>query len=274
MTDFGTLEASVEDSRPIEVIEITLGSEVFRYTSAEDDLTIDGDLFEAIPINRNQVIVGSDQQRRTLTVTVPATNSFARNYIDIIPGERAEFSLFRYQRDESPAFDTRILLFSGRVQSVKFSNDGQNAAINVRSIEAALSRNLPRITFMGMCGAFLYDRFCGANPASFNHIGAVTLVSGSDITVTGAGALSFPLESGYVRPTGENDYRMILSQTGDVLTLLLPFQNDPTGANVQVFGGCDHLIDGHCATVYDRVIDFVGFAFVPNKNIFQTGVPK
>ncbi len=266
------LEKSREDSRPIETYVIVLGAVTFRFTSAEDDLVIDGNDYEAISIVRNQVLIGSDQQRRTLTVTVDADNAFASQYVNNIPGERATLSLFRYQRDETPPFDTTVLLFTGKVQSVKFPNDGINAAIQVRSIEAALSRNVPRVTYMGMCGAFLYDRFCNADPTLFNHIGTVTLVDGNDITVSGAGASGFDFVSGYCRPVAEEDFRLVLAQSGDVLTLLLPFQNDHTGASLQVFAGCDHLIEGDCALVFDRVIDFLGFAFVPNKNVFQVGL--
>ena len=274
MATASTLEQSLDESRPIEVYEITLGTDVFRYSSTDDDLIIGVDTFEAISISRNQVIVGSDQQRRTLNVTVLATNEFASRYIDIVPGQIATLNLFRYQRDESPAFDTTVLLFQGTVQSVKFSNNGLDAEIAVRSVESALSRNVPRITYGGMCGAFLYDRFCGAIPTSFDHIGAVTLIQVSPprITVTGAGASGFNFVSGYCRPVTESDFRVVLAQSGDVLTLRLPFENDQLGADVQVFAGCDHLIDGDCALVFDRVADFVGFAFVPNKNVFQVGI--
>lgn len=272
MTDLGTLERSREDSRPVEVYTFTLGSEVFRFTSAEDDLTIGGLLFEKTEISRNQVVVGSGQTRRVLGVTVLADNQFASKYVGVVPGQCADFTLDRYQRDEVPAFNTTLRLFSGTVKSVKFTNDVTNAEISIQSIESALSRNLPRVTHMAMCGAFLYDRFCGADPNLFNHIGEVTLVSGNDITVTGAGASGFNFLSGYCRPVGVEDYRLVLAQSGDVLTLRLPFHEDPTSLDLQCFAGCDHLIEGDCALVFDRVADFVGFAFVPNRDVFVDGV--
>ncbi|KKL46134.1 hypothetical protein LCGC14_2348600 [marine sediment metagenome] len=266
------LEQSREDSRPIEIYEIFLGGDVFRYTSAEDDLTIGGEVFTAIPIARNHVIQGSDQQKRSLLITVPTTNPFAAKYIDVVPGEQADLTLMRYQRDEVPAFNTFVLLFSGKVQSVDFSNDGLNARIAVRSSDAALSRNVPRVNFGGMCGAFLYDAFCGANPSMFNHIGEITLVSKDDITVTGAAASGFDFKGGYVKPTTSNDFRLVRKQVGDVLTLSLPFHLNELGSDAQVFAGCNHLIDGDCALVFDRVIDFLGFAFVANKDIWRSGI--
>jgi uncharacterized phage protein (TIGR02218 family) len=272
MTSFSTLEASVESSRPIELYEFALGSEMYRYTSAEDTVTIGSDDYTPIAIARNHVEQGADQATRTLMITMPANNPFASQYVNVVPGERASVNVYRYQRDESPSFATQVLLFKGLVQSVRFPEDGTVAEIAVRSIESALNRNVPRFSYMGMCNHFLYDASCGVNPSSYNHIGAVTLVSGNQVTVTGAGASGFDFVGGYARPTGSNDFRMVLAQSGDVLTLLLPFADSIVGSDLQVFAGCDHLVGGDCALVFDNVINFGGFGFVPNRNVFQTGL--
>jgi len=272
MTSFNTLETSVESSRPIELYEFILGSVTYRYTSAEDIVTVGSADYTPLAIGRNQVEQGSDQSTRTLVVTMPSDNPFAEQYISVVPGERATVNVFRYQRDESPSFATQVLLFQGLVQSVRFPDDGTVAEVAVRSIEAALNRNIPRFSYMGMCNNFLYDENCGVDPSSFNYIGAVTLVDGNDVTVSGAGASGFDFVGGFARPSGANDFRMVLAQSGDVLTLLLPFADSIVGGNLQVFAGCDHLIEGDCALVFDNVAEFNGFAFVPNKNIFQVGI--
>lgn len=272
MATYDTLEKSLQDSRPIELYEFTLGSTIFRYTSAEDDLTVGADTFTAEAIARSQVEQGSDAANRTLTVTVPTTNAFAAQYIDVVPGVRASINVFRYQRDESPSFGTQVLLFKGIIQAVQFTDDGTAAEIAVRSIETALNRNIPRFTYMGMCNHFLYSAGCGADPSAHNFVGPVSAVNGNDITLDGAGASGHDFVGGYCHMTGDNDYRMILAQTGDVLTLLLPFGTSPLGSNVQAFAGCDHLVDSDCALVFDRVADFGGFPFVPNINPFQSGL--
>jgi hypothetical protein len=272
MATYDTLEQSVEDSRPIELYEFTLGSDAFRYTSAEDELTVDGDVYTPLAISRGKIEQGSDQSNRNLSVTVPSDNEFAQLYITVPPGQGAGLNIFRYQRDESPAFDTQVLLFKGRVQSCAFPNDGHSATFAIRSLESAMNRLLPRFTFAAMCQHILYDAACGAIATSFDHLGAASSISGNTITVAGAGASGFDFVGGYLRPTGTNDFRMITAQSGDVLTMFLPFQVDPTGLNMQAFAGCDHLIAGDCALVFDRVADFGGFAFVPNKDIFAQGI--
>lgn len=272
MATYDQLESSPEASRPIELYEFSLGGTPFRYTSAEDEITIGVDVYTPIAISRSKIEQGSDQNNRTLTVTMPTSMTLPQQYISVPPGVKVSLNIFRYQRNETPAFDTQVLQFKGRVQSVKFPNDGHSAAFAIRSIETALNRNVPRMTFSGMCPLILYGNRCGATATNFDHLGVATSISGNTITVSGASASGFSFVGGYIRPTGVDDFRMIIAQSGDVLTLMLPFQVDPTGNNVQAFAGCDHLIEGHCALVFDRVIDFGGYAFVPSKDIFAHGV--
>jgi uncharacterized phage protein (TIGR02218 family) len=272
MSTFSALESSIASSRPLEVYEFVQGSTTYRYTSAASDVTVGSSTYTAIAIARSRVEQGSDAENRTLIITVPVNEPFARQFVNVVPGERGTVRIYRYQRDESPAFNTRVLLFEGIVQSVRFPQDGYVAEIAVRSAEAALNRNIPRFTYMGMCNHFLYDANCGVDPAGFNHVGTVTAVNGNVVTVTGAGSAGLDFVGGYCRPTGSNDFRMILATSGDDITLLLPFYTNPTGTNLQLFAGCDHLIDGDCALVFDNVINFGGFGFVPNRNPFQTGL--
>lgn len=272
MTSFDTQERSIQDSRPVELYEFTAGSTVYRYTSAEDDIVIGANTFQAIAIARGDIEQGSDQSNRNLVITTPSNLAVAQLYVNVPPGEKTTVNVYRYQRDEDPAFDTEILQFQGTVQSVRFPNDGYSAEFALRSVESSLNRNIPRFTFAGMCQNILYDDNCGAVATDFDHIGAVSAIDGNFITVTGLNASGLDFVGGYVRPTGQQDFRMVIAQSGDDLELLLPFADNPTGTNVQAFAGCDHLIDGDCALVFDRVADFIGFAFVPNKDVFSEGI--
>jgi uncharacterized phage protein (TIGR02218 family) len=272
MSTFDALESSVESSRPIELYAIVLGSQSYTYTSAEDTITVSGQDYVPEAIARGRVEQGSDSSDRTVLVTLPSTNPFAAQFIENVPGEKATVTIYRYQRDESPSLATQVLLFKGTVQSVRFPQDGSTAEIAVRSIETALNRNVPKFTFMGMCNHFLYDQNCGVNPSTFSHAGLVTAEAETQITVSGAAASGFDFTGGYARPIGANDFRLIIAQSGDDMTLILPFSDPIEGGNVQLFAGCDHLIDGDCALVFNNVANFGGFAFVPNRNVFQIGL--
>jgi len=272
MADFATLEESVEESRPLDVYDFALGSDTYRFTSDESDVTVDGYTYAAEAIRRGNPSQSQESRDDIFEVRVPRDNAFALLYIGVVPGQQATLTIRRLQRDESPVFDTTPVFFKGFVQSVRFP-DGGDAVIGAKSIEAMASRIIPRYTYQGQCNHVLYDNDCGVNQDSFKHIGTVTAVSGNTITVSGAsGFANGYFNAGYVKPSTLDDFRMVLDHTGDVLTLLLPFPGSLVGIDVSAFAGCDHMIDGHCDTRYNNVIEFGGFAFVPEKNPFETEI--
>lgn len=272
MADFQTLEESTEGSRPLEIYDFALDATMFRYTSDEGSVVVDGYTYEAEAIKRGEPAQGPENRDDILEIKVPDDNAFAILYTNIVPGQGATVTIRRLQRDESPLYATTPVFYKGFVQSVQFLDKG-GAIIGAKSVESMSSRTIPRFTYQGQCNNVLYDNDCGAVQTSFQHTGTVTAVNGNTITVSGAsGFASQYFRAGYVKPTTLNDYRLVLDHTGDVLTLLLPFPESMVGLSVDVFAGCDHKIDGHCDTKFNRVIEYGGFAFIPTKNPFETEI--
>jgi len=271
MSSFDTLEKSVQDSRPLEVYEITLGADVYRWTSSEEDVEVDGDTYTAVAISRTAIISDPNDRRSVLTITLPAEEAFAQRYIRQSPANKAEVVITRLQRDESPAFDTQAVIYRGRVAAVKFPDNGITAEIAVQTRDAAASRQAPRYLHAGMCGHVLYGPGCDVNPAAFTITGNCTAASGNTVTVTGLNAEADGyFTGGFCRPSANSDYRLILKHVGNVLTLLLPFAASPVGTNVDALAGCDHILTGDCAVKFDNVLKFGGFAFVPRLNPFSS----
>lgn len=274
MSDFDTLESSLESSRPIELYTFRVGGEVFRFTSAEDDITIDSDVYIAEAISRTGISQDVENAKRNVIITCPSDNIFAKKFINIIPGSRASATIVRLQRDEVPAFDTLILLFKGQVLDVRYPQDGHAAEIVVQGIDSALGRNLPRFSYMSQCNHVLYGTGCKVDPTLFTVTGNITDETGRKITLTGATIQPDGFYTGgYCTPvSGDIDFRVIITHVGDVLTLLLPFASPVLNTEVQAFAGCDHIIEKDCAVKFDNVPEFGGFAFVPNRNIFSDGL--
>lgn len=273
---FDPLERSVESSRPVEVYQIDLGGQQFLYTSAEDTVTVSSLPYLPIPIKRSVLRQGPEERDTILEITVPFDNEFASKYLAIVPGQRAKITIRRVQRADLPTSDS-IVIFTGFVQSVAYKEGARVAVIATLPVTSAKSRPIPRFKFQGLCNHVLYDDLCrvdSTDPAFRLSSGLVTDVTDDTITVTGAAAFGDGFfTSGEVTSPGELDARMILGHVGDVLTLLLPFGSDEVsvGTLVTVFAGCDHSI-AVCKSKFDIVINYGGFSFVPNKNIFKTGL--
>jgi hypothetical protein len=271
MASFNALETSVEESRPIELYTFAIGSATYRYTSSQDAITIGSSTWSPTAISRGGISQGIDSRRQELSVTVPGSNPVAQLYRTVPPSARATLTIIRLQRDETPSLQ-EIMIFKGRVKAVQYSEDNQIASIIVQSLESSMQRMMPRFVYSGMCNHILYDTGCGADPAGFNVIGAVSSMSTSGMTFDIAGASGLDLIGGYVKPTTADEFRLITGQSGNSVTILLPFTIEVDGQDVQAFAGCDHLVTGDCANVFDNVLEFSGFAWVPNKNIFETGL--
>lgn len=268
---FDSLAKSDENSRPIELYEFAISSTPFRYHNVDDAVIVaDGEDYFPEAISRSGISVRSEDRTSELVVTLPADNVFAVQYIDIVPGQRATLTLRRFQRDEGTG-DT-ILIYKGLVESVSFDRNREVANISIRSLETATSRQLPRFTYQGLCNNILYDGGCKVVETLFRFDGTVSAVVGSTLTVPGLTAeVDGYYDGGFIFFPSINDYRLILSHVGDDITILLPFPTDAVSATVQVFAGCDHTLPV-CKTKFDNVINYMGFAFVPSKNPFETGI--
>jgi len=272
---FQAFETSDELSRPVELYTITIGTDVFRYTSTEGSFTRGGNTFLPVPISRGELTYGPDERASPLEIMLPAAHEIPRRYIIIPPGLAAVVSVQRTQVDDP---DQEIIdLFNGQIHAVRFDEDGERAVLTVFSIEHDLGAEMPRFGYQSLCNHVLYDSGCTVdeNDPAFKFTGIVSAESGSTITVIAAGSHNPDpgfFVAGFVKPQGFTDFRMVIAQAGDLLTLLLPFPVPLLHSVVTINSGCDHLVHGHCAQRYNNVINHGGFGFVPVRNIFIGGL--
>lgn len=275
---FDQYEISKEDSQPLELFEFAIGSQTYRYTNAEDEVEVDLLTYTPEAIKRSRVEKGAEAGRLSIEIELPARNEFAERYIGIIPGQKATLVVKRVQRLDFPSPEV-FRLFDGIVKSVSFEDDGNKARVQALPRVALLSRPIPRRRFQAGCNNVLYGSGCNVDDTdpAYRHTGEVTAVSGRTITVDGASG--FAAEwwvAGRVERSGGADARLILAHSGDDLTLLLPFPDDVTGETVTLLAGCPHGIVS-CDDKFDNIVNatsggFDGYAFVPKKNIFATGL--
>ena len=76
----------------------------------------------------------------------------------------------------------------------------------------------------------------------------------------------FRSTGGFVKPIGVDDFRAVTAQSGDVLTLLLPFKQSVLSQTVDAFAGCNRIIDEDCLLVFNNPEEHGGWPFIPKKN--------
>lgn len=267
---FAAKEISREDGQPIEFYKFVLGSTAFRYTTAEDEITLGADIYVPTGISRERILMGSEQKQDVITVTMPTNKQPATQFISVVPGQPVFLTILR-QHSTDGATPQVVTIFKGKVRAIAYSQDGFEAKLSVMSLSNSMGVEFPRFTYQGLCNHFLYDERCQVAQASFETIGTVSVESGSVLTVPGLSAKADGFfTSGFIQ-SSTPDFRLVLSHTGDNITILLPFQNPVLGSIVSVFAGCDHTI-ATCKSKFNIVENYGGFAFVPKKNPFQTGL--
>lgn len=277
---FDAFESSDELSTPVELFIFTLGAEQFLYTSAEDDITISlpnpiNGVYESIPIERSAIQQSADENRTdSIEITLPSNNELAAKYVGIVPGKPLELDLYRFHRLDAPDPET-ILSFQGVMQTVSFVEDGRVAKLQVQSLTKAKNRQIPRFTYQGPCNHMLYDVRCKISDTDpsfekFLTCGSID-ATGTFLTVTGAGAFGADFfEAGFIE--FDNDFRTVKSQSGDVLEIFIPFITDPTSSQLRCLAGCKLRLVEDCRDKFNNVVNYGGFAWVPTKNPFRTGL--
>ena len=266
---FDAQETSVEDSQVLELYQFVFGAETFRFTSYNEDINWSGLLYTATQISRSETQNSVEDAINQLTVTMTLDNPVAQKFIANVPGDVGSVLVLRANAND--VAEETIVLFEGFVASVKFDGELQ-AQVLCNPSTNVFQRAGPRFTYQGICNHVLYDAGCKIARSAFDYTGLVSAVSGSTITVNGLAAQGVGWAvGGFVQaPTAApEDKRMILSQAGDVLTLLLPFSITVLGTQVDVLAGCDHSLTT-CNTKFSNVINFGGFPYVPRKNPFNT----
>ena len=263
-------EISLEGSQPFEIYKISIGPDVFFYTAGEDTVTVDGDDYVPTEIKRTAIAMGKQSRAKILSVSIAVSTPVAQRYVGPPPGVRATITIFRLQRNTGTG--EKALIYSGTVKAVTFPKSGQFAEMNCQSLEASTNRAVPRYTYMGMCNHLLYSTACGVVQNDFKHLGIVTAVTNNIVTIANLSSSGLDVKGGFLDNATGTEKRQILAVTGDDVTLLLPFEVTPLGTQITAFAGCDRVLTSDCAVTFANEERFGGFAFVPFRNVFSSGI--
>ncbi len=266
MPTFEELEASQESGSRVEIFTLAQGSTMYRmHNSVEATVSYLGDTYTKTQVSRGAISTGEE----SLEIKLAGSHPFTLSFSTIAPGQTASLTIQSYHR-ANPA-DVRVI-YKGVVMSVAFTRDMAESALSLIPINEAFNKEIPERTFQAACNNVLFDPDCKVSSGSFSHIGAVSALVDNVATITGLlAAKGDGWATGGYLSYGVLDYRLILRQNGDDVSLVLPFHEDVLAENVSVFAGCDHTIDT-CLAKFANDINFGGHPHVPTKNIFLTGL--
>lgn len=267
-------EASVAGSAPVELYKFKGTYSLYCYTSGPKDVEYDdgsddgAQTYTSIAIERTEVNVGTqDDDGTDLTVKMSVLQQLVIDYAFTTSPPDLELTVYRVQPTGVGVY------WHGPVTDIKVDGNAR-ASINCPStLGAALVGNIPNVYYQTPCNNVLYDARCKVDYASWSEVTTVSSVdtSGRVVTVGGIGGLDGKLIGGELA-LGTGEIRMIVAQSGNVLTVNFPFNTIEPGGACTIAAGCDHLYRGDCKLKFDNQLNFNGFVFIPPDNPFTTGI--
>jgi hypothetical protein len=265
---YESLETSIESGRPVELYHFTIASIHYYYTSAPDSFLLGGNTYLPRQLTHTNPSQSTEERRSQIEVTIPTEDPVASRFVGVIPGLPMFLEIAQYHRGDTEVF----VIWTGVIAGATYKKQGGECTLRGITTEASFSHAIPRYKYQGMCNHVLFDANCQAVANSFRFVDACTGVSGDTVTVGGIFAAHGAdwMQGGYLN-LNDSDYRLVIAQSGDVLTMYLPFEENPLGQDLECFAGCGHTtVD--CENKFNNLINYGGFAFVPELNPFVVGM--
>lgn len=264
---FDAQETSIQGGRPVEIYTFARETQVFRYTSADRDVTVSANLYTATAISRSGIESSSQELSRSpITVRVPRNNGVADLYRIVPPSTPITLVVAQYH-DGDGAVAT---IWTGRVLSVEFA--GAEANIRCEPIFTSIKRNGLRRFYQTQCPHVLYGPECGLNRDSHRLDANADSVSGLQVSVSEVDAeVDGFYSGGYFEylVSGVYERRFIVDHTGPLLTCSTLPQGVAPGTALRIFKGCDHTADMcESAKFGNNILNYGGFLYFPDKNPF------
>lgn len=264
---FNAYETSIDEGRPIKLYRFTLGSTVWRYTSADHDQVIGGETWLSIAVQDDGVKQTGSATTDALQITGPITMGPAQVYMACPPAESIMVSMLEKHLEDSQV----IVTYTGEISQVNFPQPG-TAVISCQTLGATMARSGLTLGWRRTCPYNLYDPVtCKVSRAAWAVAGTLSAVNA--FTVTGAAFAALPdghFNGGYIEwahPVRGNEAVAIESHTGAVLTIFGETTELYPGLPVTAYPGCS-LTTESCNR-FGNLNNFGGVPHMPGKSPYD-----
>jgi hypothetical protein len=261
------IEASVYDGDIVELYEFTLGTTVWRFTSASTDYTYAGNEYISYTIDRTKNERTGEMNRVKTQIYMDGNNPIVLLFVQSQPRNQIGVRVFAGHRGD----DDFRLQFSGRVLNCKWSGN-RSAELTCEPEMTSWRRPSLKVSFSKNCPYVVYSSKCRAPRNSVG--GTIKYISGLNIYVEPNIAITAGRLIGGIISEGINS-RTITSHTngtylGDsvvMLTITAQISGAIVGYPVALLIGCNHSTTA-CKDWHDNIDNFGGEPYTPEKNPF------
>lgn len=264
---FNSRENSIADGAPVRLYEFSRGLLVWRYTTADRDVTQSNRSYSAVAISDNGIRQTGQTRADALEITAPHSLPVAQLYRGVSPS--ADISLT--VRDMHYGDDEAVVSWVGTISGVAWPA-ADRCKIHCQSLAASFGQPGLRMTWDRSCPHSLYDRNCRVNAADYAVAGVIDAMDGAQVTASAFAALDDGyFNEGYVEWTigsEEVERRGIEQHTGGVLVLLGGTSGLTVGDAITAYPGCPRTIQA-CNDKFANTANYGGAPHQPGRSPFD-----
>lgn len=264
-------EISQSSGEPVELFYFQLGPRQWRLTSADEIINANG--FEWLPVyvQGGGFSQGSEINRSNLTVSLQGDHEIVKRFLERPPESVMSLTVYRLHRNDVDK--EAIVFWLGRVLTAGW--EGPAASLHCEPIYSSMKRSGLKRHYQSSCPWQLYGSSCGVLRDSYRNAVTVSAISGRNVEVVGISSAPDGFYAGgfmqLLSTEGDTYYRMILAQTGDVLTLEQVPSELKINGSIDIFPGCNHTLEA-CEDRFNNILNYGGMPGMPSKNPFKTMV--
>lgn len=276
---FGIVQMSREDNEPVSLYLFRYGvatANVYGYTDAEDPITLDGVVYNPVPIGRGKTRASGGLDKSTLKIETSIDTEIVQLYLDGGPSYRTTLVIRSGDVTLPVTIGNFPVVFAGRVVGI----EPKIPVCEIAAEPASTAMRGPglRRHYQFGCPHVLYGKRCLADQNAVKQETTVSSFTKVGIVVPGGWNGPVPLDkffNGYVTWTaadGRVEVRTILSATSGGITVTRRITNLVDATALTVFPGCNHQ-DNDCRDLHvelgsgvSNIVNFGGQKHIPTKN--------
>jgi uncharacterized phage protein (TIGR02218 family) len=264
---FAAYESTPHFGNPVELFEFTLEGVTYRYVHYDDDVTVDGYVWQAAYLARTRFSRGDGTDKASITISTSLEWPFLSVFSDGYPESRIGLSIYRTHLSD-PDLEKR-LIWDGQVLSRKFSGKGVELSCEVP--EVSFGTLGLRRRFQRNCPFPLYSTSCRVNKELHKLTAQISSVSASGVTIGISGTDCTEYAGGFFNYQIPNFVRKVFITSGgqDYFTIQQPSSWIVAGITITMYLGCNKTTSA-CESKFSNLNNFGGFPGLPRDNLFNT----
>ncbi|RLA02591.1 MAG: hypothetical protein DRQ42_00175 [Gammaproteobacteria bacterium] len=259
----GKEEAKIR--KPIELFhfydDLTLDQ---RFCSSDIAISYGGNTYEPATVTRGPIEYNAELEISKMVVTTDYLNPAVSQFIAQSPTQQTWVQVLKLFSDQTP-YEVDVI-FVGQISTITLS--GTKAEATVVGFEVYLNRPACILRYQNQCNHNLFDEGCGLLEDDYGIAKSISSVSSDGLTIDFVSLTEadsyFTLGFIRVGSGATVDYRMIVSNIGDSISVRYKFNTSPSGT-VYLYPGCDGDLST-CTDKFSNEDNFLGFPYIPEIN--------